>query len=155
MTANRYGTALAPAAGLPLATCATIWLIGDRSYTGPVDGGLDYAYHPLPLASSVVTGVGVASTVALGVVLFGLRRTRTAIAALACFALAGVLLGVTYRIVTAGVIGANIGAGLALVGLVPLSAALALLGLVRALTRPPAPHPFIVVHRDGRSGRWS
>ena len=155
MTSKRSRVALAAVAGLPLATCATIWLVGDLSYTGPVDGGLDYAYRPLPLASPVVTGSGVASTVALGVVVLWLRRRRTAIAALACLAVAGVLVGLTYRIVTAGVIGANIGAGLALFGLVPLAAVFALFGLVRALTSAPVPHPSIVVHRDGRSGRWS
>ena len=154
MTKKRYRVASA-VAGLPLASFATVWLVGDRSYTGPVEGGLDYAYRPIAVPSSVLIGVGVASTVALGVVLFGLRRSRTALAALACFAVAGVLLGLTYRIVTAGVIGANIGAGLALLGLVPLAAVLAVLGLVRALTSSPEPHPFIVVHRDGRSGRWS
>ena len=116
------------------------WLVGDLSYQGPVDPRfpyLDYLYRPFPLSAAAHA---VAATIGLLVLLPaavtaaskpGLRL------ALVCLIGAGALTGLLYRTMTAGVIGANIGAGLAMMFGGPLLLALLVAGAVLAVRHRP------------------
>lgn len=110
---------------LPAALVASVWLIGDLSYSGPVDGGLDVAFRPVGLPGGVVAGLGIGGLAVLALTARPALRRRGTRAGWLLLAAAGALLGLTYRTATAGVIGANIGAGLALMFLVPLAVVLA------------------------------
>lgn len=97
------------------------WLVGAPPEPQPLMGGLDYANQPLPLTSTEEAALGWSATVATalagGVVAVAIRRgevgARTARAAVP-LVVAGVFCGGAWRVMTAGVIGANIGAGLVL-----------------------------------------
>ena len=128
---------ISSSAAVPVAA----WLVGDLSYQGPVDPRLpylDYLYRPLPVSAAAHA---VAGTIGLLVLLPaaviaasrpGLRLT------LGCLIGAGALTGLLYRIVTAGVIGANIGAGLSLIIGGPLLLALLVAGVVLAVRHRPS-----------------
>lgn len=120
MTSPRLAAVLA----LPAALLATVWLVGDLSYTGPVEGGLDVAFRPIGLPGGVVAGLGIGGLAVLALTARSALRLRGTRAGWLLLATAGTLLGLTYRTATAGGIGANIGAGLALMFLVPLAVVL-------------------------------
>ena len=111
--------ALAPALILVLAVpVAAWWLVGDQS-TVPVSMDPDYAFRPWrigPVAAraaglgSLAAG-GVAAAVLIGVTLRGRLDVRWW-AVLVPLLAAGSIAGAGWRVLTAGVIGANIGAGL-------------------------------------------
>lgn len=124
------------AVALPLATLATVWLVGDQSYTGSVEGGLDYLVDPLPVSGKIIVISGALSVVALLVLAASLWRRRGLWGPLACSVGAGVLIGGTYRTVTAGVIGANIGGGLVLF-VTPVLLALLATAVVWVIRRRP------------------
>lgn len=116
-----YGRNLLVAAtGLPAGTLISIWLIGDLSYDGPADGGLDYAVRPVEVSTAVVTAAGAVAMLALVVTAMITRRSRGARWVLVTLAAAGAAVGLLYRTMTAGVIGANIGAGIAFFLVPPL-----------------------------------
>jgi hypothetical protein len=97
---------------------AAWWLVGDQS-TVPVSMDPDYAFRPWrigPMAARAagigsVAADGVAAAVLLGVTLRGRLDVRWW-AVLVPLLTAGFIAGAGWRVLTAGVIGANIGAGL-------------------------------------------
>lgn len=122
------------------AVLVAAWLVGDLSYQGPVDPGfpgLDHAYPPLPLAADTYTAAGVVGLLVLLAAAGIAARTSGFALVLACFVGAGALVGLMYRVMTAGVIGANIGAGLALMIGGPLLVALVVTGTALAVRRRP------------------
>lgn len=108
------------AAGLLLATpVATWWLVGDLSATVPPGTSLDYTIRPPAIApwAERVAGIGalLVTGAALAVLVRGARRRRFDRrwwAALLPAVAAGGLAGLGWRVMTAGTIGANVGAGL-------------------------------------------
>lgn len=135
----RYGWSLFIASvGLPAGVLASIWLIGDLSYDGPVDGGLDYAARPVEVAPATIATAGAVAVLALlgAAVLTG--RSRGGRWVLAALTAAGAAIGLLYRVVTAGVIGANIGAGLAFFLILPLVLILLVTAVVLAVRLRPA-----------------
>ena len=137
--------------GLPAAAVAAVWLVGDLSYTGRADGHLDYVAHPVAVPSVVITALGLGGAAGLALLVLALGRRSGVRAVLLCATASGVLLGVTYRIVTAGTIGANIGAGLAIMFLLPTAAALLLVALVIAARQRSRPNRTRT--RSGRQRR--
>lgn len=136
MTATRYARGVAAAvASLPGAALASAWLVGDQSYRGTTD--LDHALRPLAVPQGVEVAAGVAGLAVLALSAVVVRRAPRAWPVLACLTAAGLLLGAGYRIVTAGVIGANIGAGLTFLLGGPLLLALLLAAAVLAVRRRP------------------
>jgi hypothetical protein len=109
--------AAAAALGLVLAVpVATWWLVGDLS-TVPVSAGRDYAFQPWPIGPVVARAAGAGSLVvgAVAVVVLGWAAVRRVVdirwwAVLIPLAVAGFIAGAGWRVMTAGVIGANIGA---------------------------------------------
>ena len=120
---------------------AAWWLIGDLSYTGPVDDdlGLDYMMRAPDVPGWLTTGAGLAG---VGLALLSARilvmPTHTRAPAL-WIAGAGALLAFMARVMTAGVIGANFGGGLSVLFGLPVVAAVTVVSLVliarRAHTR--------------------
>ena len=130
-----WGTGLAIAVAVPFATWA---LVGDQSIGGT---DLDHLWEPPQLSAGAERTIGVVSTLVVlaGVALLvvGRRRGRVAprlLAMVGLLAAYGAALGAGYRVLTAGVIGANIGGGLVLLALPLLGlgclAALAVLAFV-------------------------
>lgn len=95
------------------------WLVGDLSYRGQVEGGLDYWYKmpDIPGWTEAILGGGaliigaVSALVLIAKVHAGWVDWRWLIV-VALFVLVGALLGFSVRVFTVGVIGANMGAGL-------------------------------------------
>lgn len=124
------------AAGITVALCAPIvaWdLIGDQSEVAADFPDPDYAYRPFALPGSLGRGIEVAALVLLvaAIALLGYstarRRMRLRWWWVIGIALGlGLLIGLTARVATARVIGANIGFGLALLVLGPVSLLLGL-----------------------------
>ena len=99
----------------------TWWLVGDLTEPGIVDP--DYMFRPLPLSHGVEVGLGIAATLAavasmyMLVAAFRAGVVDRAWSPVVVFpALAGVVIGFSWRGLTVGVIGANIGGGLILLG---------------------------------------
>jgi hypothetical protein len=100
---------------------ATWWLVGDRSERVPPDVKLDYTFRPVRLDPAVerVIGIGSVALAAIcGLVLIvaSARRRfdRRWWSVLGPVLVAAMLIGDGWRTLTAGTIGANIGAGLEL-----------------------------------------
>jgi len=131
------------------ATIVTAALIGDRSAVD-YGGGLDYLTRPIPIrwpisAALVVVSVfayAASTTYFLRSVPDGEARDPWARAWL-LLTTAGLVLGIVYRVVTAGVIGVNIGGGFAFWVATPLSAYLVLRAgrIVQAAGRSHEPEP--------------
>ncbi|MBN9738021.1 hypothetical protein PP1_023725 [Pseudonocardia sp. P1] len=125
-------TATVLAAGIAAAG-ATWYLVGDRSSAGAFpDDRIVAPPPPLPPVAGHVAGIGV--LVLLGVLLVAIvrRRRETGPAvpgATALLVVAGVLAGLSWRVVTAATIGANIGGGLALMIVLPLAGILVLVAV--------------------------
>lgn len=109
---------VAAALGLVLTVpVATWWLAGDLS-TVPVSAGRDYAFRPWPIGPAVARAAG-AGSLAAGIVTVAVLAWATARrvldirwwAVLLPLAAAGFIAGAGWRVMTAGVIGTNIGAG--------------------------------------------
>lgn len=102
---------------LVLATpVATWWLVGDldEELVDP-----DYLFRPLALSETTEVFIGVTATALVAVSALALLRehlrrpfTRRRCGALACLLLAGLVVGGSCRVLTAGVGGANIGGGM-------------------------------------------
>lgn len=138
MSSRAYWPGVAAAVvSLPAAALTTAWLAGDLSYRGP-ETDLDYAVQPLPVGDATLAAAGVFGVVVLlAAVAVVVLRAGRAWPVLACLAAAGVLIGGGYRVLTAGVVGANIGAGLVLLFGLPAMLALLLTGAVLAVRRKP------------------
>ncbi len=111
---------LLPAAvGLVLATpVVTWWLIGPLN-TAPARVGLDYAFRPWPISPAVTRAAGftaaVLAVVSLTVLISAITRRLLDMrwwAVLLPLLAAGFIAGAGWRVMTAGVLGSNIGAGL-------------------------------------------
>lgn len=122
------------------APVATWGLIGRQDEPGVPPSQLDYVVRAPELPAAVETGLGAAGLVlaALCSVLL-VRATRRGTfdhqwwQVLAPLVAAGLMAGAGWRVATAGVIGANIGAGLVVMFVIPLVALLVLWALGRAL----------------------
>jgi hypothetical protein len=134
------------ALALALATpVATWWLVGDQS-TVPVSAGRDDAFRPLDISPFAERAAGIGSLVlAVGMMVLLVRATRRQLLDPRWWSVpvpllgAGFVAGSAWRVLTAGVIGANIGAGFALVLGGPVIAALLLWAAARSafiLARP-------------------
>ncbi|MGE5136074.1 MAG: hypothetical protein ACM32E_24580 [Gemmatimonadota bacterium] len=112
------GSALVLVLAVPVATW---WLVGDLS-TVPVSVGRDYAFRPWPIgpAAARAAGTGSLAVGGMAVAVLGWAALRRQLAArwwavLVPLLAAGFIAGAGWRVMTAGVIGANIGAGFVIV----------------------------------------
>jgi hypothetical protein len=109
---------VAAAAGLVLTVpVMTWWLVGPLN-TAPARVGLDYAFRPWPISPAAADAAGIASAalaaLSLAILVWAtLRRLLDAgwWAVLIPLLAAGFLAGAGWRVMTAGVLGTNIGAG--------------------------------------------
>ncbi|MFE6285811.1 hypothetical protein [Streptomyces sp. NPDC057877] len=147
------GTLLTAATALVTAVPVAAWgLMGRQDAEGVAPAELDYAYRPLDIADGPAALVGAAALLLGGLAAALLVRASRAgrldarwWQVLAPLMVAGLVIGVGYRVLTAGVIGANIGAGLTMLFGVPVVAALVAWALVRGV--------WLAAHRgDGGSG---
>lgn len=128
---------MAPALALVLAVpVATWWLVGDLS-TVPASMGPDYAFRPWPIGPAVARAAGIGSLAVGGmaVAALGWASLRRSLAArwwavLVPLLAAGFIAGAGWRVMTAGVIGANIGAGFVIMFGGPLVLGLVIWALV-------------------------
>jgi hypothetical protein len=112
-TLVKFVAGLAPVLASPIITYA---LIGDQSTTK--DPNPDYFLHPPAISPSTVTTIALIATV-LALVGLGVLVPRWNEGSLhaawkrvvVCLVISGILVGGFYRVATAAVIGANIGAG--------------------------------------------
>ena len=110
------------AGGLVLAApVLTWWLVGPLN-TAPARVGLDYAFRPWPITPAAARAAGITAaalvTVSLPVLVWAtLRRLLDARwwAVVIPLLAAGFIAGAGWRVMTAGVIGSNIGAGFVIV----------------------------------------
>lgn len=110
------------------------WLLGDSSSGLPEER--TYVWQPL-VSEGVLRWTGLLGLVVLGLALEVARRVRAIRPALTFSICAGALLGFGHRTFTAGVGGANIGAGLFELLGVPVVVVLALAALVLAVQARP------------------
>lgn len=101
------------------------WVVGDQA-TPDYGAGLDYMVRPISIPRAASTTIILTSLVAYPASVVLLRRLSDGdvrdrwMRALLPLTLAGALCGAVYRVVTAGVIGANIGGSLAVMVGFPL-----------------------------------
>jgi hypothetical protein len=100
------------------APVATWWLVGDQS-TVPVSMDPCYVFRPWPIGpvAARVAGIGSLTVAGLAAAVLGWATLRRLLdirwwAVLGPLLAAGFIAGAGWRVMTAGVIGANIGAGL-------------------------------------------
>ena len=113
------GTLLAAAGALVAAVPVAAWgLMGQQNAAGLPASQLDYAFKPLAVADGLDTVLGVIALLLAGIggALLVRASWRGGLdvrwwGVLAPLVMAGLLVGVGWRVITAGVIGANIGAG--------------------------------------------
>jgi hypothetical protein len=133
-------TILLAVTGLVLATPVAVWwLVGDQTAKAPGQD-LDYAIRPVELDPGIERLVGITSVLAVAVTALLLiraaRRHRfdprwwSVVIPLVG---AGIIVGAGWRVLTAGVIGANIGAGLVILFGGPVVLALLLWAAVRSV----------------------
>jgi len=109
-----FPSAVALALAAPVATW---WLVGDLS-TVPASSDPDHAFQPWPMspAAARTVGIGSLTVAATATALLGWATARRHLdvrwwAVLVPLMTAGFIAGAGWRVMTAGVIGANIGAG--------------------------------------------
>lgn len=125
------------------------WAIGDQSLPGD-ENDLDYLVR-LSVSTTTIVTIGLASTLifATGAAHLVVNRRPSpnprATQLVALLMLVGLLLAFGCRILTAGVIGANIGGGLFVMFGLPLCAGLVSVGVVRCVrsARSPASKPTV------------
>ncbi|MEV8544873.1 hypothetical protein [Streptomyces sp. NPDC051572] len=144
-------THLSAAATLVAAVPVAVWgLLGRQDVEGFSASELDYAYRPLDISDGAAAVVGVVALLLAGVggalLVRASRRgelERRWWEVLAPLMPAGVIVGVGWRVLTAGVLGVNVGAGLTMLFGGPVVAGLLLWALVRGIwpaNRRPAGH---------------
>lgn len=152
------GTLLTAAAVLVAAVPVAAWgLMGRQNATELPASQLDYAYQPLGIPDGLDTVLGASALLMAGVGTALLVRASRSGAldkrwwgVLAPLIMAGLLVGTGWRVMTAGVIGANIGAGFVVFFGGPVVAGLLLWALGRGV--------WLATHRpggDNRGGQWS
>ncbi|WP_405871841.1 hypothetical protein [Streptomyces sp. NBC_00005] len=129
------GTALV--AAVPVAAWG---LMGQQDAEGLSASELDHAFQPWAVADGTAAAIGATALLvaAVGVTLLARATLRGALdrrwwQVLGPLTLAGLVVGVGWRIMTAGVVGANIGAGLTLMFGGPVVAGLVLWALFRGV----------------------
>lgn len=130
---------LLAATGLVAAVPVAVWgVVGQRDASGVPRSELDYVVRPWDLPDGVAPLLGVAGTLtAVGCAGALLAATRSGDLrrqwwqVLVPLVLAGALAGAGWRVITAGTVGANIGAGLVVLLGAPLVAALLAWSAVR------------------------
>ncbi|MFD0315622.1 hypothetical protein [Streptomyces flavalbus] len=135
------GTLLTAASALVAAVPVAAWgLMGQQDAEGFAPAELDYAYRPLDIADGPAALLGAAALLVGGLAAALLVRASRAgrldvrwWQVLGPLMVTGVVVGVGYRVLTAGVIGANIGAGLTMLFGVPVVASLVAWSLVRGV----------------------
>jgi hypothetical protein len=131
---------LSASAGLVLAfPVATWWLVGDLS-TVSASAHPDFAFRPLDVSRGAERAAGLASALLAAVMLlmvvwFSVRHLFDARwwTVLVPLMAAGFITGAGWRVMTAGLIGANIGAGLVVLFGSPLVAALLVWSVARSI----------------------
>ncbi len=117
--AERRLVAVAVVAIVLATPLAVWWVVGDVSeVTGPY---ADYLFEPPSISTAAETSLGVAAVLAVAAsaatLMWAHRRqnfSRRRVLSVGCLLLVGVIAGYGYRVLTAGVSGANIGGGLVL-----------------------------------------
>ncbi|GAA5063597.1 hypothetical protein GCM10023318_48530 [Nocardia callitridis] len=132
------------AAGLWLLLTATVltwYLIGQQDADVGDGVALDYTIRPWALPYGVEHAIGIASILGfVGVLVVAWRSWRRGSmdprwwTVLVLCSLAGAGIGAGWRVLTAGVIGANIGAGLIVLLGVPLLIIVVLVAVIRSIT---------------------
>ncbi|MEV7346108.1 hypothetical protein [Streptomyces sp. NPDC093544] len=152
------GTLLTAAAVLVAGVPVAAWgLMGQQNSAELPASQLDYAFQPLGIPEGLDTVLGVTALLVAGVgATLLVRASRSGgldkhwWGVLAPLIMAGLLVGMGWRVMTAGVIGANIGAGLVVFFGGPVVAGLLLWALGRGV--------WLATHRPGgenRGGQWS
>jgi hypothetical protein len=134
-------TAALAAGALVLATpVATWWLVGDLSE--PV-ANPDYMIRPISVSQGMERAVGLGSMLVLAVSIsvvasFFRRRQldRKWVPPIVFLVVSAAIAGAGWRVVTAGVIGANIGGGIVVLGGLPLVIGLVIAALVTSFLGP-------------------
>jgi hypothetical protein len=134
---RQTATAIVLVTAVPVATWG---LVGQQDASGVPRAELDHAFQPLAVPAGLDTVLGVIAlslTAAAAAVLARAHRQRRLDRrwweVLVPLVVAGLLAGAGWRVMTAGVVGGNIGAGIVFVLGGPLLIALLLWSLVRAL----------------------
>ncbi|MCX5558710.1 hypothetical protein [Streptomyces sp. NBC_00038] len=143
------GTLLSAATALVAAVPVAAWgLLGQQNAAELPASQLDYAFQPLGLPDGLDTVLGAVALVLAGVgATLLVRASRSGgmdkrwWGVLAPLVMAGLLVGMGWRVLTAGVIGANIGAGLVIFFGGPVVAGLLLWALGRGV--------WLANHRPG------
>ena len=142
MKTRNYFTAAAAAwlGGLIGAAPATAWLWGDQSTAArPIDPSA------VPVTESQIMIAGIIGILLIAAVAAGIRRYPLTYVILGVMTLAGVTLGGAYRVLYADVIGANIGAGLVLMFVLPFAGVLAIVGIILIIALRPRRQPAAVM----------
>ncbi|MFJ2832878.1 hypothetical protein ACIPC1_35910 [Streptomyces sp. NPDC087263] len=148
------GTLLTAATVLVAAVPVAAWgLMGQQNSTELPASQLDYAFEPLGISDGPAGVLGATALLLAGVgAALLVRASRSGgldkrwWGVLAPLVMAGLLVGTGWRILTAGVIGANIGAGLVVFFMVPAVAGLLLWALGRGVW---------LATRRPTGGQWS
>ncbi|MDJ1133243.1 hypothetical protein [Streptomyces iconiensis] len=146
---SRHSQLLPTAAVLTLAVPLAVWgLVGQQNAQGLPPSELDYSVRPWDIpagAENLIAALATLLAVGCGALLTHATRAGTFDRrwwqVLGPLLIAGALAGAGWRVLTAGVIGANIGAGAALLLGAPLVGALVLWSLGRGA--------WLATHRSG------
>ncbi|WP_435283001.1 hypothetical protein [Streptomyces koelreuteriae] len=119
--------------GVPVAAWG---LMGQQNHDGLPASELDYAYQPWGIGDGVAAVVGGLALVLAGVgaaVLMRGAMDRRWWGVLGPLVVVGLMVGVGWRVLTAGVVGANIGAGMLIIFGTPVAAGLLLWAVGRGV----------------------
>ncbi|MFB7932849.1 hypothetical protein ACFC4C_27480 [Streptomyces sp. NPDC056039] len=119
--------------GVPVAAWG---LMGQQNHDGLPASELDYAYQPWGIGDGVAAVVGGLALVLAGVgaaVLVRGAMDRRWWGVLGPLVVVGLMVGVGWRVLTAGVVGANIGAGMLIIFGTPVAAGLLLWAVGRGV----------------------
>ena len=138
---TQRGMQLSAATVLVAAVPAAVWgLMGQQNTEGFAESELEYAVRPWNISDGVAAGIGVVGLLLAAVATAALvRASRRGLldrrwwSVLGPLTVAGVIVGAGWRVMTAGVLGANIGAGLVVLLGGPVVAGLVLWALIRTV----------------------
>ncbi len=141
--ATNNGTNLSYSASMFLSTAVVffataliaVWMLGSLSEGGT--GSLEYIVRPPQIPGWTITSLGIVGLVAVATIAWMTRAQPNTTGVILLSAIAGALAGSCYRLITAGVIGANIGGGLAIVVGAPLAFAILATAVTIAVKKRP------------------